>query len=119
MFKWVKKLVKVRMLWCAVVAFLMLLCVGISAPQQLPVILYKVALISLAAVTGYWIDRWAFPYARPDGFLNGDWREDDTGDLYDDANFSVVEDYYNVYAASLIRRALIMGAAMLAVGLGL
>lgn len=35
------------------------------APAQLPVTLYKLNLIALAAVAGYWIDRSIFPYARP------------------------------------------------------
>lgn len=35
------------------------------APQQIPVSLYKLNLLSLAAVAGYWVDRTAYPYARP------------------------------------------------------
>ncbi len=42
------------------------LIVGLLAPQQLGVTLYKISLVSLAAVLGYWIDRSVFPYARPD-----------------------------------------------------
>lgn len=36
-------------------------------------VLYKAALIALAAVLGYWLDRALF-YARPDGYLQRDWR---------------------------------------------
>lgn len=39
--------------------------VFLLAPQQIPVSLYKINLIALAAVAGYWIDRSVFPYARP------------------------------------------------------
>ena len=39
--------------------------VFLLAPQQIPVSLYKINLIALAAVAGYWIDRKVFPYARP------------------------------------------------------
>lgn len=40
--------------------------VFLLAPQQIPVSLYKLNLIAVAAVSGYWIDRKVFPYARPD-----------------------------------------------------
>lgn len=39
--------------------------VFLLAPQQIPVSLYKINLIALASVAGYWIDRSVFPYARP------------------------------------------------------
>jgi hypothetical protein len=39
---------------------------ALVSPAQLPVALYKLTLISLAAVAGYWSDRALFPYARPD-----------------------------------------------------
>ncbi len=47
-------------------ALLLLAAVGGMAPQQLGVVLYKLALITTAAWTGYWIDRSLFPYGRPD-----------------------------------------------------
>jgi hypothetical protein len=65
------------------------------APQQLPVAIYKLCLVAIAAVSGYWIDRCAFPYARPHRLLN-DW----------------------AYAAAMLRRSLIMAAAMIAVSIG-
>ena len=43
----------------------LLAAVWAIAPQQLPVSLYKLSLVTLAAVVGYWIDRSLFPYARP------------------------------------------------------
>lgn len=107
-----------RMLWCAFIALLFLLAVGCIAPQQLPVILYKASLILLAAFTGYWIDRWAFPYARPDSYLVSDWRRQ-RGFVPCDANAPIARGYARIFAAALVRRAIIMGAAMLAVGLGL
>jgi len=69
---------------------------GALAPQQLPVILYKVALVVLAGTAGYFLDRWIFPYARPHE-VAGEWRD----------------------ISCMIRRAIIVAAAMLAVGLGL
>lgn len=47
--------------------FSMVLSVAILffAPQQLPVIVYKLLMVTLGAVSGYWVDRALFPYARP------------------------------------------------------
>ncbi len=48
-----------------IAALLLAIMVYLIAPQQLPVSLYKLSLVALAAVAGYWIDRSTFPYARP------------------------------------------------------
>ena len=48
-----------------VIALALSIAVLLLAPAQLPVSLYKLNLIALAAVAGYWIDRSIFPYARP------------------------------------------------------
>lgn len=96
---------RIRMFWCILLAALLLAMVWAVAPEQGPVILYKQAIVLLAAFCGYWIDRWAFPYARPDRFLTvaGDARSG----------------HRRVFAAAGLRRAIIMGSTMLAVGLGL
>lgn len=57
---------KIRMLDWLAAAILLTAAIALIAPQQLPVTLYKLSLVSLAAVAGYWIDRSLFPYARPD-----------------------------------------------------
>jgi hypothetical protein len=68
------------------------------APQQIPVSLYKINLVMIAGLLGYWLDRALFPYARPDA-----WAQSARTD---------------VFAACLLRRALVVAAAMIAVGLG-
>ncbi len=85
-------------------ALLMTLVIGMLAPQQLPVSLYKLNLIALAAVSAYWLDRSMFPYARPDSFACGLERLS--------IHMAIL------YASAMLRRALIVAAAMLAVGLG-
>ena len=40
---------------------LLLGTIGLVSPQQLPVVVYKLSLITLAAVLGYWLDRSHFP----------------------------------------------------------
>lgn len=57
---------KIRMLDWLAAAILLTAAIALIAPQQLPVTLYKLSLVLLAAVAGYWIDRSLFPYARPD-----------------------------------------------------
>lgn len=68
------------------------------APQQMGVTAYKLSLIALAAVAGYWIDRSAFPYARPD----------DRSVIGNDSRF----------AYAMQRRALIISACIMGVSLG-
>ncbi len=54
---------------------------------------------------GYWVHRWVFPYARPDRFLTSEGL--------------VMVNHKRVFAAALICRAIVVGCAMLAVGMGL
>ncbi len=94
--------------------FLLLLAVLALAPQQLPVSLYKLSLITMAGVAGYWLDRSLFPYARPDAYLITPWSP---GAPYV-ADALVRQGYELVFAAAMLRRAVIVGCAMLAIGLG-
>lgn len=77
-------------------------------PQQVPVTIYKLSLVTLAALVGFWVDRMLFPYARPDQIMgrvpSNSWRCVDNREV--------------VFSACLIRRAIIVGCAMLAMGLG-
>ena len=79
------------------ISLLLVLAIAALAPHQLGVSLYKLSLITMAAWVAYWIDRSLFPYARPD----------------DLALTSPIE-----RGAAMLRRAIIVGSAMLAVGLG-
>lgn len=81
----------------AVITILLTSAIWLLSPQQLPVSLYKLSLVTLAGVAGYWIDRSLFPYARPD---------------------SMAEISRLVFSAAMLRRAIIVGCAMLAMGLG-
>ena len=92
--------------------------IALVSPVQLPVVLYKAALIALAAVLGYWLDRTLFPYARPDGYLSTDWRYG-TDEPVGDVDYPVVAGYELVFVWAMIRRAVIVGACMLAMAAGL
>jgi hypothetical protein len=80
------------------VTLVLVASIYVLSPQQLPVSLYKLSLITMAAVVGYWIDRSLFPYARPDN--------------------PNLDPFDIVIAAAMLRRAIIVGCAMLAVSLG-
>lgn len=72
------------------------------APENGKVMLYKLGLVTLAAVLGYWLDRTLFRASQP-GTLKR----------------SRVKGANVPYAAAMIRRALIVSAAILGVALGL
>lgn len=97
-----------RMAGWALLAAVLCAAVWFMAPQQLPVSLYKLSLVSMAAVAGYWIDRSLFPYARPDKLFGRAPMANDT--LAGPRSLMV--------AAAMLRRALVVAAAMLATGLG-
>lgn len=95
------------------------------APQQLPVSIYKLSLVALAAVAGYWIDRSLFPYARPDVFLMLEGAREPLPPLECDADSDTCllvippnEGLMRVMGICMLRRAIIVAATMLAVGLG-
>lgn len=101
-----------------VFAVLLLCVIALISPVQLPVVLYKAALIAVAAVAGYWVDRVLFPYARPDGYLNRDWRYG-TDEPERAVDFPVVDGYLVVFAASCLRRALVVTSVVIGLALGL
>ncbi len=87
------------------------------APQQAPVTLYKLSLVTAAGLVGYWLDRTLFPYARPGEFL--DYLEMHT----QNSKVTYMKPFVKkgceiIFATCLIRRAIIIGCAMLAMGLG-
>lgn len=113
----------------ALITLALLVAVWALAPQQLPVSLYKLSLVTLAAVVGYWLDRSLFPYARPDALMDSGMLGDaepglrfgmeDSGFLVADLPSKVREQSPSlVFGLAMLRRAVIVGCAMLAMGLG-
>lgn len=82
----------------SLIALILLAASIFVAPTTGGVTLYKFALLTGAAVLGYWIDRSVFPYARPDRLIHAD--------------------FGKAFSSACLRRAIIIAAAMLAVGLG-
>lgn len=105
-----------------IVALALSALVWAIAPQQLPVSLYKLSLVTLAGVVGYWLDRSMFPYARPDEFLPESERALDLPDSDGEKLCTLLvapePEQLRLAGASMLRRALIVAAAMVAMGLG-
>jgi hypothetical protein len=85
-----------RMSEWLLLTLLLLLIIWFVAPQQVGVSLYKLSLITMGGVVGYWFDRRAFPSYRPG--------HGSPSDL--------------LLALIMIRRAMIIGAAIIGVSLG-
>ena len=100
-------------------AIALLALIALVSPVQLPVVAYKAALITLAAVLGYWLDRVLFPYARPDSYLFRDWRHG-TDEPVGDVDFPVAKpEYIRAFCVAQIRRAIIVGCVVIGVAAGL
>lgn len=99
-------------LWISLVLFAV---IAFLAPKLLPISLYKLALITTAAWVAYWIDRWLFPYARPDTFLDQPWS---LGVPLTTKVLPLNPEQVQAFNVAQIRRAIIIGAAMIAVALG-
>ena len=115
-----------RMFWWLIVTIFLLAVIGLLYPQQVPVTVYKLSLVTLAGVVGYWLDRELFPYARPDLFMVLDAVPDpNKGGLCDPdleeceyTPTSITAANRLPFAVSMLRRALIVMGAMIAMGLG-
>ena len=81
-----------RLSWFAYVAVVLLSLLFWRSPAQIPIVLYKFGLVTGAAVLGYWLDRHLFVGARKTGY---------TSDLW------------------MLRRAIIVGACVVAIGIAL
>lgn len=124
-----KRVLKVRMADWFIATAVLLLAVAVLAPQQVPVVLFKVALVTMGGVAGYWLDRRLFPYARPDALL-----EDHEGAEGSAPGAAVPEvaltftepvagepgdaELLRFMSACMQRRALIVAACVLAVCMG-
>jgi hypothetical protein len=88
------------------------------APQQAPVTLYKLSLVTTAGLIGYWLDRAIFPYARPDAFIEQREFRRPRDPKVCFIKTVIHPDLGWIFAISMLRRAIIIGCAMLAMGLG-
>lgn len=101
----------------------------IAPSNVLAVTLYKAHLLSLGGWTGYWLDRGLFPYDRPHEYLLPEEVEPVTLPAGTETSEGVLAEAVQGYAsaelvagrdygAAMIRRAIIVAAALICVGLG-
>ncbi|WKE65057.1 putative holin [Gallaecimonas kandeliae] len=102
-----------RLTLAALLAVLLLLAIGELSPVKLPVVLYKVCLVQLGVVLGYWLDRTLYPYARPHLAF------EKANDACRRHEHELARTLGYVAAALTIRRALIVIACVLGLTLGL
>lgn len=110
-----------------ILAVALLAAIAIISPEQLGVTLYKLSLVSIAAILGYHLDRALFPYASPGSYLLDDWKKNKNRkisqrcgiDYFHGPEHPVAKGYELIFAAVLIRRALIVAAICLGVTMGL
>ena len=112
-----------RLFGWLIATVLLLAVIGLLYPHQLPVSLYKLSLVTMAGVAGYWLDRSLFPYARPDSFIVKIKPGEESCDIDLDGDcklipWEVVDGDGFVFAMTMLRRAIIVGCAMMAIGLG-
>lgn len=95
-----------RMVLCLVLTLaLMALSLVLQAYQPgtlVAVTAYKAHLMALGGWGGYWLDRALFPYARPDTFMEG----------------AATDRTAAVFNTSQLRRAIVVAACLICVGLG-
>jgi hypothetical protein len=111
----------------ALIASVILFILTTIAADQLPtshlaVSLYKLHLCSLAGWAGYWLDRFLFPYSRPHEFF------EQIEDAFDHGSPNVSAGHDNVEGQicgtldsaeqAMFRRAIIVAACLICVGLG-
>lgn len=88
-------------------------CVYFIAPQQLGLLLWALTKLSFAAYLGYWIDRGIYSYARPRDLYTAGEIARDQGDM------PKAKYLARLAFAAAIRRAIIMAASIMAIGLGI
>lgn len=76
--------------------------IAFVAPYQIGVLVWSLSKLSLGAYLGYWIDRSVFHYCRPHALITS----------------TLTTSQVHALAAAMIRRAIIIAAAILALGLG-
>ncbi|SIQ30569.1 putative holin [Marinobacterium stanieri] len=105
-----------RLVVWLIVSVALLAGIALVSPQQLPVVLYKIALVTIAAVLAYWLDRTLFPYARPHELFDQATRRQEGYTQHDCERGSTIRWSANI---ATLRRALIVLACVLGLTLGL
>ena len=89
------------------------------SPAQMPVVLYKLALVMLAAILGMFFDVAVFPFATPDSYLDGDWKRAPGAVRLRGADFAIAKGCLWPFLMACLRRAAVVAAFVVAVSVGL
>lgn len=106
-----------RYLIPSALAVVLLAMIALTSPEQVAVVAYKLALLLCAGLAGLGLDIVAAPYAQPGGYLTGRWSWGAW--VEGDANNPVAPGCEWLFVAACARRAVIVAASMLTVGMGL
>lgn len=101
-------------------AFLLLFCTlifmcmvfALFYPDQFTIILYKVSLVFFAGFAGFYIDNAIFPYAQPRDFMC----IQENSYLF---KYRIEKNLKKLFIVAILRRAFIVGIAIIGVCLGL
>ncbi|WP_303236993.1 putative holin [uncultured Bilophila sp.] len=108
-----------RLLFFGLVALGLQVLLLLVSPVQAPVVLYKLALVMLAAILGMFFDVAAFPFAAPDSYLDDDWKRAPGVPQSRCADFPIAVGYRWPFVMACLRRVLVVAACVVAVSVGL
>ena len=108
-----------RLLLFIFTVVLLLTSLAMLAPEQLPVIAYKLAVVLLPAITGYLFDLAVNHFSQPSGMLENDWVKNPNADEPGQADYPIVRGYKRVFSAASLRQAIIIAAFVIGFALGL
>jgi hypothetical protein len=110
------RLLRIRLVGLLLVSCLFTAVTAVYRPDLLIVSAYKLSLVTTAGWGAYWGDVWMFHYARPDRFLVAP--VSIGGPKAPEGAAVVIPVQELPFAASMLRRAIIVVGAMIAAALG-
>ena len=94
-----------RLFFFGLVALGLQIALLLISPAQVPVVLYKLALVMLAAILGMFFDVAVFPFATPDSYLDDDWKRAPGAVRLRCADFAIAKGYLWPFVMACLRRA--------------
>ena len=104
-----------RLFFFGLVALGLQIALLLISPAQVPVVLYKLALVMLAAILGMFFDVAVFPFATPDSYLDDDWKRAPGAVRLRCADFAIAKGYLWPFVMACLRRAAVVAAFVVAV----
>lgn len=97
----------------------LLLLLAAVAPEQMPVVLYKLALPALGGLGFYHLDCKLWPFAQPEGYLDEDWRLSRGDGAKGEPDYPVSPGYVLTFLAACLRQTAMVAIGALGLALGL